>query len=68
MAAVGVGAPARLALPPMDLGGVIMAVFLLLFPVLVAIGGFVLAALLGGGLSKRADTDHEGSELIELSR
>jgi hypothetical protein len=52
----------------MDLGGVIMAIVLLLFPVLVAIGGFVLSALLGGGLSKRVDMDHEGSELIELSR
>jgi hypothetical protein len=65
---VGVGAPGPLAWPPMDLGGVIMAIVLLLFPVLVAIGGFVLSALLGGGLSKRVDMDHEGSELIELSR
>jgi hypothetical protein len=65
---VGAGAPARLALLPMDLGGVIMVIVLLLFPVLVAIGGFVLAALLGSGLSKRVDMDHEGSELVELSR
>jgi hypothetical protein len=52
----------------MDPGGVIMAIILLLFPILVAIGGFVLAALLGTGLSKHADAEHEGSELIDLSR
>lgn len=52
----------------MDPGGVIMVVILLLFPVLVAIGGFVIAAVLGTALSKHADAEHEGSELIDLSR
>jgi uncharacterized membrane protein len=52
----------------MDPGGVVMAVILLLFPVLVAIGGFVIAAVLGTALSKHADAEHEGSELVDLSR
>ena len=52
----------------MDPGGVIMVILLLLFPVLVAIGGFVLAVILGTALTKHADAEHEGSELIDLSR
>jgi flagellar basal body-associated protein FliL len=52
----------------MDPGGVIMAIILLLFPVLVAVGGVVLAAILGTWLSKSAEATHEGSEFIELNR
>ena len=44
-----------------------MAVILLLFPVFVAVGAAVIAALLGLVLKERADATHEGSELIALN-
>jgi hypothetical protein len=44
-----------------------MAVILVLFPVLVAVGAAVIAALLGLVLKERAEATHEGSELIALN-
>jgi hypothetical protein len=44
-----------------------MVVVLLIFPVLVAIGGLVAAALLGGVLNHDAAVRHEGSELLDLN-
>jgi hypothetical protein len=38
-----------------------------LFPVFVAVGAAVIAALLGLVLKERADATHEGSELIALN-
>jgi len=44
-----------------------MAVILVLFPVFVAVGAAVIAAVLGLVLKERADATHEGSELIALN-
>ena len=52
----------------MDVGGIVMVVILLLFPIAVAIGGFVLSAVLGAALNRDADQRAEGSELLDLSR
>jgi len=44
-----------------------IVIALLLFPVLVGIGGVILAALLGGLLEAEGRQRHQGSELIELN-
>lgn len=49
-------------------GAIAITVILLIFPVLVIVGGVVAAALLGTVLTRDADARHEGSELIDLSR
>jgi hypothetical protein len=49
-------------------GAVIIVVVLLIFPLLVALGGFVLAAALGWLLNDDANARFEGSELVELNR
>lgn len=46
---------------------VIVAVALVL-PVLIIMTGTVVAALLGHVMTRTAEQDHEGSELIELNR
>lgn len=48
-------------------GGIVIAVILVLFPVAVAIGGAVLASVLGGVLDADARKRNEGSELVELN-
>ena len=45
----------------------VCAIILVLFPVFVAIGAAVVAALLGLVLKERAEATHEGSELIALN-
>ena len=44
-----------------------MIVMLVLFPVLVAIGGLVLAALLGAVLNQDAADRNQDSELLDLN-
>jgi len=44
-----------------------MIVVLVLFPVLVAIGGLVLAALLGALLNQDAADRNQDSELLDLN-
>jgi hypothetical protein len=49
-------------------GGIVIAVILVVvFPVLVALGGLVLAAVLGTVLDKDAKDRFEGSELLDLA-
>jgi Na+/H+ antiporter NhaA len=48
-------------------GGIAMVVILLLFPVIAAIGGMVIAAVLGSLLHRDGERRHEGSELVELN-
>ena len=49
-------------------GAVVIVVLLLIFPLLVALGGFVIAAVLGWLLNSDAQDRFEGSELVELNR
>jgi hypothetical protein len=49
-------------------GAIVLVVVLLVFPFLVAIGGFVLAAILGWDLNDDAEQRFEGSELLDLNR
>jgi hypothetical protein len=46
---------------------VILVIVLLLFPVLVAIGGLVMAAVLGETAWRDVERRHEGSELVDLN-
>lgn len=48
-------------------GAIIIVIVLLLFPVLVAIGGLVLAILLGETTWRDVEERAEGSELIDLN-
>jgi hypothetical protein len=48
-------------------GAIVIAVVLLLFPVLVAIGGLVAAVILGTALNIDSEKRHEGSELLDLN-
>jgi hypothetical protein len=48
-------------------GGIVIAIILLLFPVLVAIGGLVAAVILGASLNADAAVRNEGSELLDLN-
>ena len=48
-------------------GAIVMIVVLVLFPVLVAIGGLVLAALLGAVLNQDAADRNQDSELLDLN-
>jgi len=49
-------------------GAIAITVILLIFPLLVGIGGFVLAAILGWLLNDDAARRFEGSELAELNQ
>jgi hypothetical protein len=48
-------------------GGIVIAVILLLFPVFVAIGGLVAAAILGSALNQDAAIRNRDSELLDLN-
>jgi hypothetical protein len=48
-------------------GAIVMVVVLVLFPVLVAVGGLVLAGILGTALNIDGDERNEGSELLDLN-
>ncbi len=48
-------------------GAIIIVIVLLLFPVLVAIGGAVLAAILGTTLYDDGRKRNEGSELLDVN-
>ena len=48
-------------------GAVIIVVLLLIFPVLVAVGGLVAAAILGGALNADGVQRNEGSELLDVN-
>ena len=58
---------ARVAFPTV-LGGIILVLVLLVFPVVVAMSGAIAAAILGKSLKDDAEQVHAGSELIELNR
>jgi hypothetical protein len=49
-------------------GAIVIAVLLVTFPLLVAFGGLILSALLGGVVDHDVNTRFEGTELGELSR
>lgn len=49
-------------------GPVLIVVALLLLPVLMCMGGAVLAAILGWSVKANVDAANEGSELLELNR
>jgi flagellar basal body-associated protein FliL len=48
-------------------GAIAIVVILLIFPVLAALGGAAIAALLGSTLHRDGEARHEGSELIDLN-
>jgi len=48
-------------------GAIVIVVVLVLFPVFVAIGGFVAAAILGTALNVDAKQRNEDSELLDLN-
>ena len=48
-------------------GGIVIAVVLLLIPVVVAMSGAVLAAILGVALKRDRDAAFEGTEYLALS-
>jgi hypothetical protein len=48
-------------------GGIVIAIILLLFPVLVVISGLVAAVILGAALNRDAAIRNEGSELLDLN-
>jgi hypothetical protein len=48
-------------------GAVLIVIALVLFPVLVAVGGLILAALLGTALNLDAAERNEDSELLDLN-
>lgn len=49
-------------------GAIAIAVVLLVLPVLLCMGGAVLAAIYGWAIKSAVDEEHEGSELLELNR
>ena len=49
-------------------GAVAIVIALLVLPVLMCMGGFVLAAILGWSVKTNVDDANEGSELLELNR
>lgn len=48
-------------------GAIAIIIALCLFPVVAAMGGAVIAAVLGVVLDKDASVRHEGSELLDLN-
>ena len=49
-------------------GAIAIAVVLLILPVLMCMGGVVLAAALGWSVKTKVDEANEGSELLDLNR
>ncbi len=49
-------------------GALIIAAVLLLLPVLMAMGGAVIAATISWSLNATVAAEHEGSELLDLNR
>jgi hypothetical protein len=49
-------------------GPIIIVIVLLVLPIVFLIGGAIGAVVLGAMLQKTAETDHPGSELIDLNR
>ena len=49
------------------IGAVILIVALLLFPIALLMSSAVVGAVIGWKLKDTAESDHEGSELIELN-
>jgi hypothetical protein len=49
-------------------GGIVMAVLLLLSPFIITMSLVAVAALLGNALKEDAETRHEGSSLVETNR
>ncbi len=49
------------------LGGVLLVIFLLSFPLVIGLGTIVLAAILGESLHRDARVRNEASELLELN-
>jgi len=49
-------------------GAIAIAVVLLILPVLMCMGGAVLAAAVGWSLKEKVAEANEGSELLELNR
>lgn len=51
------------------IGAVLVVVFIVIvFPLSIMMSGAVLSAVLGTTATRQVEGDHEGSELIELSR
>ena len=48
-------------------GAIVIVVVLVLFPLMAAMGGVVVAALLGFTLHKDGEARNEGSELLDLN-
>jgi hypothetical protein len=49
-------------------GAIVIVVVLLVLPILMCMGGAVLAAALGWSVKTKVDEAHEGSELLDLNR
>jgi hypothetical protein len=49
-------------------GAITIVIVLLVLPILMCMGGAVLAAGLGWSLNTKVDEANEGSELLELNR
>ncbi len=49
-------------------GAITIAIVLLILPVLMCMGGVVLAATLGWSVKNKVDEANEGSELLDLNR
>jgi hypothetical protein len=49
-------------------GAIVIAVILLVFPALAAMGGAAAAALLGQLLVQDGEARHEGSELVQMNQ
>jgi hypothetical protein len=49
-------------------GAIVIAVLLVIFPLLVGLGGLILSALLGGVVDQEVNARFEGTELGELNR
>ena len=49
-------------------GAVILVAVLLILPMIMCMGGVVLAAVLGWSVKADVDATHEGSELLELNK
>jgi hypothetical protein len=48
-------------------GALVLVAVLLVLPIVMCMGGAVLAAILGWSVKSAVDADHEGSELLDLN-
>jgi hypothetical protein len=48
-------------------GAIAIVIVLLLFPIVMGLGGLVLAAIYGVTLNKDGEARHEGSELLDVN-